>query len=98
MNVSWSGFKWFLVVLNLFFRKTVFFIAAIDEREANIFIVSVLIIFVLSLAQYAWFVCGFPTDIFYDYAHDEFICRVCRYSLYRFDRARSLGHYDIVLR
>ena len=98
LNISRSGFKWFLVVLYLFFRKTVFFIVAIDEREANIFIVPVLMIFALSLAQYAWFVCGFPTDIFYDYAHDEFICRVCRYSLYRFDRARSLGHYDIVLR
>ena len=64
LNISRSGFKWFLVVLYLFFRKTVFFIVAIDEREANIFIVPVLMIFALSLAQYAWFVCGFPTDNF----------------------------------
>jgi hypothetical protein len=81
-----------------FFPQNFIFIAAIDEREANIFILPVLVIFVLSLAQYAWFVCGFPTDIFYDYAHDEFICGVCRHSLYRFYRARSLDHYDIVLR
>ncbi|MBC8282963.1 MAG: ComF family protein [Nitrospinae bacterium] len=43
-------------------------------------------------------VCGVPADISYDYPEEEFSCGVCRQSPYEFDRARSLGHYDTVLR
>jgi predicted amidophosphoribosyltransferase len=43
------------------------------------------------------FVCGVPVDISYDFPQDEFICGVCRQSSYKFDRPRSLGHYDTVL-
>jgi ComF family protein len=42
--------------------------------------------------------CGIPTDIDYDYPVEGFECGWCRKGGYRFDRARSLGLYDSVLK
>jgi ComF family protein len=42
--------------------------------------------------------CGIPTDIDYDYPAEGFECGWCRKDGYRFDRARSLGLYDSVLK
>lgn len=44
------------------------------------------------------FKCGVPADLSYEFPHKEFVCGVCRLSPYHFDRARSLGFYDTVLR
>ncbi len=42
--------------------------------------------------------CGRPADIDYDYPAEGFECGWCRKGVYRFDRARSLGLYDSVLK
>lgn len=42
--------------------------------------------------------CGAPADIDYDYPPEGFECGWCRKGGYRFDRARSLGLYDSVLK
>ena len=42
--------------------------------------------------------CGIPADIDYDYPVEGFECGLCRRGGYRFDRARSLGLYDSVLK
>jgi len=42
--------------------------------------------------------CGRPGDMDYDYPDPEFECGLCRKQTYRFDRARSLGRYDTVLK
>jgi ComF family protein len=42
--------------------------------------------------------CGVPADIDYDYPIEGFECGWCRKGGYRFDRARSLGLYDSVLK
>ncbi len=42
--------------------------------------------------------CGIPADIDYDYPAEGFECGWCRKGGYRFDRARSLGLYDSVLK
>ena len=42
--------------------------------------------------------CGMPADIDYDYPAEGFECGWCRKGGYRFDRARSLGLYDSVLK
>ena len=42
--------------------------------------------------------CGIPADIDYDYPAEGFECGWCRKKGYRFDRARSLGLYDSVLK
>ncbi len=44
------------------------------------------------------FQCGVPADLSYDYPHEEFLCGDCRQNSFRFDRARSLGFFDTVLR
>ena len=44
------------------------------------------------------FQCGVPADLSYAYPHEEFVCGDCRKSPFQFDRARSLGFYDTVLR
>jgi ComF family protein len=49
--------------------------------------------------QYPYcFRCGVPADVGYDFPHEEFECAVCRKGRYQFDRARSLGIYDSVLK
>jgi ComF family protein len=42
--------------------------------------------------------CGIPADIDYDYPVEGFECGWCRKGGFRFDRARSLGLYDSVLK
>lgn len=42
--------------------------------------------------------CGTPADIDYDYPAEGFECGWCRKGGFRFDRARSLGLYDSVLK
>ena len=42
--------------------------------------------------------CGIPADIDYDYPEEGFECGWCRKGGFRFDRARSLGLYDSVLK
>ncbi len=42
--------------------------------------------------------CGLPADIDYDYPEEGFECGWCRRKAFRFDRARSLGLYDSVLK
>ena len=42
--------------------------------------------------------CGIPADIDYDYPTEGFECGWCRKGGFRFDRARSLGLYDSVLK
>lgn len=42
--------------------------------------------------------CGIPADIDYDYPDEGFECGWCRKGGFRFDRARSLGLYDSVLK
>ncbi|MDH5457335.1 MAG: ComF family protein [Nitrospinota bacterium] len=42
--------------------------------------------------------CGIPADIDYDYPAEGFECGWCRKGGFRFDRARSLGLYDSVLK
>lgn len=42
--------------------------------------------------------CGIPADISYDYPQDDFECGGCRKDPFKFDRARSLGQYDSILR
>jgi len=44
------------------------------------------------------FQCGVPADLSYAYPHEEFVCGDCRQNPFQFDRARSLGFYDTVLR
>ena len=44
------------------------------------------------------FRCGFPADISYEYPLAEFKCGPCRDGNFAFDRARSLGLYDSVLK
>ena len=44
------------------------------------------------------FQCGVPADLSYAYPHEEFVCGDCRQNPFHFDRARSLGFYDTVLR
>ncbi len=42
--------------------------------------------------------CGIPADIDYDYPAEGFECGWCRKGGFRFNRARSLGLYDSVLK
>lgn len=42
--------------------------------------------------------CGIPAEIDYDYPTDEFECSLCRRHPFHFDRARSLGYYQSVLK
>jgi ComF family protein len=42
--------------------------------------------------------CGIPADISYEYPQENFECALCRKNSYAFDRARSLGAYDSVLK
>ena len=42
--------------------------------------------------------CGIPADIDNDYPAEGFECGWCRKGGFRFDRARSLGLYDSVLK
>lgn len=42
--------------------------------------------------------CGSPAEISYDYPREEFECGLCRKGGFGFDRARSLGPYDAVLK
>ncbi|MFQ5671748.1 MAG: ComF family protein [Nitrospinales bacterium] len=42
--------------------------------------------------------CGRPAEIGYDFPHQEFKCAVCRKDAPYFDRARSLGLYETVLK
>lgn len=42
--------------------------------------------------------CGIPADISYDFPTENFECALCRKNLFSFDRARSLGSYDAVLK
>ncbi|MDA0691628.1 MAG: ComF family protein [Nitrospinae bacterium] len=42
--------------------------------------------------------CGIPADISYETPKENFECALCRKNLYTFDRARSLGPYDSVLK
>ncbi len=42
--------------------------------------------------------CGFPADVDYEYPTGEFECGPCRKRPFAFDRARSLGGYDGVLK
>jgi len=42
--------------------------------------------------------CGMPGDITYDYPVSGFLCGECRKTPHPFERARSLGAYDTVLR
>jgi competence protein ComFC len=44
------------------------------------------------------FQCGVPADLSYAFPHEEFLCGDCRQKPFAFDRARSLGFYDTVLR
>ncbi len=42
--------------------------------------------------------CGAPADISYDFPREDFQCGLCRKKPFVFDRARSLGRYDTVLK
>ena len=44
------------------------------------------------------FRCGAPAAIDYDYPTESFECSLCRKTPFAFDRARSLGGYDTVLK
>ncbi len=44
------------------------------------------------------FRCGSPAEISYDYPVEDFECSLCRRTPFAFDRARSLGSYDAVLK
>ncbi len=97
MNTSQSGFKWFQTVLNLLFPQNCIFCSG-DRREGGEYLCCTCFSDIGLIHAPICFVCGVPADISYDYPHEEFVCGVCRKSPYKFDRARSLGHYDTVLR
>ena len=42
--------------------------------------------------------CGMPAEIDYEYPTGSFQCGLCEKKTFRFDRARSLGTYDSVLK
>ena len=42
--------------------------------------------------------CGMPAEIDYEYPTGDFQCGLCQKQTFRFDRARSLGTYDSVLK
>jgi len=42
--------------------------------------------------------CGAPADISYDFPREDFQCGLCRKKPFAFDRARSQGRYDTVLK
>ncbi len=42
--------------------------------------------------------CGAPAELPYDFPSETFSCGLCRKHPYAFDRARSLGRYDSILR
>ena len=42
--------------------------------------------------------CGLPAEISYDFPTEDFTCAACRKRPFDFDRARSLGRYDTVLK
>lgn len=44
------------------------------------------------------YTCGAPADISYDYPREDFQCGLCRKKPFSFDKARSLGRYDTVLK
>jgi len=97
MKTSRSGFKWLLTVLNLLFPQNCIFCSG-DRREGGEYLCRTCFNDIGLIHAPICFVCGVPADISYDYPQDEFACGVCRQSPYKFDRARSLGHYDTVLR
>ena len=97
MKTSRPGFKWLLAVLNLLFPQNCIFFSG-DRREGGEYLCCTCFNDIGLIHTPICFVCGVPVDIFYDYQQEEFICGVYRQSPYRFYRARSLGHYDNVLR
>lgn len=42
--------------------------------------------------------CGIPAEIDYEYPTEDFQCGLCQKATFHFDRARSLGIYDSVLK
>jgi len=42
--------------------------------------------------------CGIPADISYDFPTENFECALCRKNSFFFDRARSLGPYDAIMK
>jgi ComF family protein len=97
VKTSRSGFKWLQTVLNLLFPQNCIFCSG-DRREGGEYLCRNCFDDLGFIHSPICFDCGVPADISYDYPQEEFVCGVCRQNPYKFDRARSLGHYDTVLR
>jgi ComF family protein len=97
VRTSRSGFKSIQTVLNLLFPQNCIFCSG-DRREGGEYLCRTCFNDIGLIHAPICFTCGVPADISYEYPQDEFICGVCRQSPYKFDQARSLGHYDTVLR
>ncbi len=97
MKTSRFGFKWISAVLNLFFPQNCIFCSG-DRQGGGEYLCRTCFDDICLIHTPICFVCGVPADISYDYPKEGFSCGVCRQNPYQFDRARSLGHYDTVLR
>lgn len=89
--------KWVSAVLDLVFPQNCIFCSG-DRKEGGEYLCRICFNDIGLIHAPICFVCGVPADISYDYPQEEFSCGVCRQNPYGFDRARSLGHYDTVLR
>lgn len=97
MKAAGLGTKWSQLLLNLLFPQKCVFCEG--ERDGGgEFLCRTCLNDIGFINSPICEVCGVPADISYDYPEGGFACGVCRQSPYEFDRARSLGHYDTVLR
>lgn len=97
MKNSGLALRWILPVINLLFPQNCIFCSGV-RREGGEYLCGTCLGDIGFINPPLCFICGVPPDISYEYPHDEFICGVCRKNPYEFDRARSLGLYDTVLR
>ncbi|MEK9627666.1 MAG: ComF family protein [Nitrospinota bacterium] len=97
MKNSPSRFKWVSAVLNLFFPQNCIFCGG-GLREGGEFLCRACFKDISFINSPMCSICGVPADISYDFPREDFSCGLCRKSTYQFDHARSLGHYDTVLR
>lgn len=97
MKTPGSGFKLISTVLNLFFPQNCIYCSR-ERNGGGEYLCCDCFSDIGFIQDPMCFVCGVPADISYDLPGVEFSCGVCRQSPYQFDRARSLGHYDTVLR
>lgn len=97
MKSSQFGFKWILPVLNLFFPQNCIFCNG-ERKGGGEYLCGNCFKDIGFIQTPICSTCGVPADISYEYPHEGFSCGVCRQSPYQFDQARSLGHYDTILR